>query len=135
MVTVRGDSWGKTGMEGARILVVDDDACVRELLSLHLAGAGYQVLVAEDAMIAGRLLLDQRIELLIADINMPFMDGLALVQAMRQEPSVSSTPVVFLTSHIEHEDRARELGAVAFMRKPVLADELLGIVAKHALRA
>ena len=120
-------------MGGARILIVEDDPCVRELLHLHLSGAGYEVLVAEDAMIGGRFLLDQRIDLLIADINMPFMDGLDLVQAMRQEPSVSSMPVVFLTSHSEHEDRARALGAVAFMRKPVLADELLGIVARHAL--
>jgi CheY-like chemotaxis protein len=60
------------------------------------------------------------------------MDGLDLVQAIRNEPSVASMPVVFLTSHSEHEDRARELGAVAFMTKPVLAAELLATVAKHA---
>ena len=71
-------------MGGARILIVEDDPCVRELLYLHLSGAGYEVLVAEDAMIGGRFLLDQRIDLLIADINMPCMDGLDLVQA-RQE--------------------------------------------------
>ena len=120
---------------GARILIVEDDPCVRGLLYLHLSSAGYEVLVAEDAMVGGRFLLDRRIDLLITDTNMPFMDGLTLVQAMRREPSVSSMPVVFLTSHSEHEDRARELGAVAFMRTPVLADELLAIVAKHALTA
>jgi len=80
-------------------------------------------------------LLEQTVDLLIADINMPFMDGLDLVQAIRKDPSVSSMPVVFLTSHGEYEDRARALGAVAFIRKPVLADELLGIVARHALTA
>ena len=122
-------------MGGARILIVEDDPCVRELLYLHLSSAGYEVLVAEDAMIGGRFLLEQAVDLLIADINMPFMDGLDLVQAIRKDPSVSSMPVVFLTSHGEYEDRARALGAVAFIRKPVLADELLGIVARHALTA
>jgi len=119
-------------MRLATILIVEDDPCVRELLCLHLSGAGYEVLVAEDAIIGGHFLLDQRVDLLIADINMPFMDGLDLVHAIRQEPSVASMPVVFLTSHSEHEDRARELGAVAFMTKPVLAEELLATVAKHA---
>jgi two-component system chemotaxis response regulator CheY len=120
---------------GATILIVDDDPCVRELLYLHLSGAGYQVLLAEDAMVGGRILLNRRVDLLIADINMPFMDGLDLVQAIRKEPSISSMPVVFLTAHGEFEDRARALGAVAFIRKPVLADDLLDIVADHALTA
>jgi len=120
---------------GATILIVDDDPCVRDLLYLHLSNAGYQVLVAEDAIIGGHVILDQRVDLLIADINMPFMDGLDLVQAIRKEPAVSSMPVVFLTSHGEYEDRAQALGAVAFMRKPVRADDLLDIIARHALTA
>jgi two-component system, OmpR family, response regulator len=57
----------------ATILAVDDDECLRELLYLHLSDAGYQVLLAEDAIIAGRFLLQQKVDLLIADIEMPFM--------------------------------------------------------------
>jgi len=122
---------GRTCAVKATILVVEDDVCARELLYLHLSSAGYQVLLAEDAIIGGHFLLDQRVDLVIADIQMPFMDGLDLVQAIRNDPAVSSMPVIFVTSHGEHEDRARELGAVAFMRKPVHAAELLGNVAKH----
>ena|SRR5688572_819779 len=59
----------------ARILVVDDDECLRELMHLHLSGAGYQVQVAEDAIVAGHLLLEERVDLLVTDIEMPFMDG------------------------------------------------------------
>jgi CheY-like chemotaxis protein len=116
----------------ATILVMDDDECVRELLYLHLSGAGYQVRLAEDAIAAGHFLLGQRIDLLLADIEMPFMDGLDLVHAIRGDPAVASMPVIFVTSHAEHEGRARELGAVAFLRKPVRADDLLAVLAQHA---
>ncbi|HWM30133.1 MAG TPA: response regulator [Methyloceanibacter sp.] len=119
----------------ATILVLDNDLYMRELLSLHLCGAGYEVLVAEDAIVAGPLLLERRIDLLIADIEMPFMDGLDLVQAMRKDPAVSSMPVIFVTAHAEHERRARALGAVGFLTKPVRSDELLAMVAKHVRQA
>jgi two-component system, chemotaxis family, sensor kinase CheA len=116
---------------GATILVVDDDECARELLHLHLSNAGYEVLLAEDAIIAGHFLLDQRVDLLLADIEMPFMDGLDLVQAIRNDPAISSMPVIFVTCHGEHEERAKELGAVAFLRKPVVAGQLLAAVVEH----
>ncbi|HWM30560.1 MAG TPA: response regulator [Methyloceanibacter sp.] len=118
----------------ATILVLEDDEHMRDLLGLHLSTAGYEVLVAEDAITAGHFLLERRIDLLVADIEMPYMDGLDLVQAIRSDPRVCSMPVIFVTSHPEHEGRARELGAVAFLRKPVLADQLLAIVARHVVR-
>jgi two-component system chemotaxis response regulator CheY len=115
------------------VLVMDDDDCARELLYLHLSGAGYKVLLAEDAIAAGRLLLKQPVNLLLADIEMPYMDGLEFVQAMRSDPAVARTPVIFVTSHAEHEGRAGELGAVACLRRPIRADHLLATVAKHAV--
>lgn len=118
----------------ATILVVDDDEFARELLYLHLSNAGYEVLLAEDAIIAGHILLKRRVAFLVTDIEMPFMDGLELVQAIRSDPAVSPMPVIFVSSQWEHEGRARELGAVAFLRKPVLADQLLAAVAKHVSR-
>src|SRR5687768_10556398 len=96
----------------ARILVVDDDECLRELMYLHLSGAGYRVQLAEDAIIAGHFLLKERVDLLVADIEMPFMDGLDLVKAIRSDPAIASLPVVFVTSQPEHEDVAAELGAM-----------------------
>ena len=117
------------------ILVMDDDEFVRELFYLHLSNAGYQVLVAEDAITAGQHLLERKVDLLLADIEMPFMDGLDLVEALRNDPRCSSLPVVFITSHGEYEERANKLGAVAYVRKPVRPDQLLAIVAEHALRS
>jgi len=119
---------------GATILVVDDDEFARELLYLHLSNAGYKVLLAEDAILAGHFLLERHVDLLVTDIEMPFMDGLELVQAIRSDPSVASMPAIFVSSRWDHEGRARELGAVEFLRKPVLADQLLAAVAEHVGR-
>lgn len=111
------------------VLVVDDDECVRELMGIHLSNAGYRVLTAEDAVVAGGFLLQERIDLLVADIEMPFMDGLDLVRVIRSDPALASLPVVFVTAHPEHEGVARQLRA-EYLRKPLRADELLASVAK-----
>ncbi len=113
--------------------MVDDDECVRELMHLHLSGAGYQVQVAEDAIVAGHFLLQEGVDLLVTDIEMPFMDGLDLVKAIRSDPAIASLPVVFVTSQPEHEGVAAELGAM-YLRKPLHADELLKSVAKSLAR-
>src|SRR5262245_2484467 len=112
------------------ILVMDDDESMRELLYLYLTNAGYRVLLAEDAIAAGHVLLDDHIDMLLADIEMPFLDGLDLVRAMRRDPAVRDTPVVFITAHGEYEQESRELGAAAYLRKPVRSEELLATVAE-----
>jgi CheY-like chemotaxis protein len=114
---------------------MDDDASMRELLYLYLANEGYRVLLAEDAIAAGHHLLDDRIDLLLADIEMPFLDGLDLVRAMRKDPAVRDTPVIFITSHAEYEAAGKALGAVAYLRKPVRREALLAAVARHAFAA
>lgn len=113
------------------ILVMDDDESMRELLALHLRNAGYQVLLAEDAIVAGQMVVKHRPDLLIADVEMPYMDGLQFVEALRGDPAVSATPVIFLTSRTDIAQRAAELGALGYLTKPVLADRLLSDVAKY----
>ena len=113
------------------ILVVDDDEYMRDLLHLHLTNAGYEVLAAEDAVVAGHSLLRQRPDLILLDVEMPIMSGLEFVQALKADPSVAAIPVVFVSSRDDCEDRARELGGAAFLRKPLLADHLLATVAGY----
>src|ERR1700741_773353 len=119
----------------ATILGMDDDEGMRELLRLYLSKAGYEGLLAEDAFAAGNFLLERRVDLLLADIEMPFMDGLDLVQALRNDPAICKMPVVFVTSHGQYEARGKELGAVAYLRKPVRQDLLLATVEKHLAAA
>ena len=115
----------------ATILVMDDDECMRDLFRLHLTNAGYKVLVAEDAIDAGHLLLQQRPDLILADIEMPFMDGLEFVQAVKADRATRSVPVVFVTVRVEAEAQAKKLGAAAFLTKPLLLPELLSTVAQQ----
>ena len=112
----------------ATILVVDDNECIRELLYLYLSDAGYRVLTAKDGMVAGQYLREHRVDLLLADIEMPLMNGLGLVQALRNDEAGASLPVVFVTAHAGYERRAKELGAVAYLTKPVRTSELFAVV-------
>jgi CheY-like chemotaxis protein len=120
------------GARRARILVVDDDPCLRELLALHLNRAGYEVAVAEDAIAAGRYIVDFGApSLMIVDVNMPYMDGLEFVAAIQADPAIEPFPIVFLTVDPTAEPRARDLGAAAFLVKPVPPERLLEVVARH----
>jgi two-component system chemotaxis response regulator CheY len=115
----------------ARILVVEDDASLRDLLRLHLSAAGYEVQTAEDGIAAGYKVLKAPPDLIITDVNMPNMDGFEFVAALKADKSLPPIPVIFLTSVEDGDQRSRELGAVGYVTKPVRADRLLALVAQH----
>ena len=114
------------------VLIIEDDVAFRDLLGLHLSAAGYKVLVAEDAAVGGRLLLSARPDLLLLDLLLPYLGGLELLEAMRQDPDVARIPVVCVTLMRDETTylKAMELGVAAFLTKPVRAEELLATVAK-----
>ena len=107
-----------------RILVVDDEPAVNELIcdALHLAG--FEACSAEHGMEALRILREQRIDLAIIDVNMPIMSGYDLLERMRA--SGLQTPVIVLTARQEREDPRTSfgLGADDFVRKPFGIEEL-----------
>src|ERR1051325_5551083 len=111
----------------ATILVVDDDANVRELLKLHLSAAGYEVHVAADAIAAGYLVLRSPPNLLICDVNMPHMDRFEFVSALQAEAPIPDIRVIFLPTFEEGDERGKELGVVGYLTKPIRADRLLSM--------
>ena len=115
----------------ASILVIDDDESIRQLLQLHLSAAGYEVHVADDAISAGYMVLRSPPDLIISDVNMPHMDGFEFIDALKADKSIPNIPVIFLTSVEEGDYRGKSLGAVGYVTKPVRADRLLELVAKH----
>ena len=115
----------------ARILIIDDDESMRELLRLHLSGAGYEVEVAEDAIAAGYRVLENPPQLIISDVNMPHLDGFEFIEALRADKSVPEVPVIFLTSVEEGDQRGKSLGVVGYITKPVRADRLLALVSEQ----
>jgi CheY-like chemotaxis protein len=114
----------------ANILVIDDES-IRQLMQLHLSAAGYEVQVAADAIAAGYLVLRSPPDLIITDVNMPHMDGFEFITALKADKTLPDIPVIFLTSVEEGDVRGKSLGAVGYITKPVRADRLLELVAKH----
>lgn len=114
----------------ARILIIDDDLFFRDLLDLQLSAAGYAVQLAEDAVEGGKDLLRNKFDLVICDINMPFMSGLELGSMLRASAQTAAMPVIFATSRMDAEtvSAADRLGAAAYLTKPLQSDRLLETV-------
>src|SRR4051812_14517423 len=112
-----------------RILVVDDDQSMRELLNLHLRNNGYDVQAAEDAVVAGHLVLRDQPDLILLDVQMPYMSGYEFAAALRADELTRRIPVVFLTTDDAVADQARKLGAEAYLTKPVTVDRLIEVLA------
>jgi two-component system, chemotaxis family, chemotaxis protein CheY len=115
---------------GSRILVVDDDPVTRRVLSSVLERANYDVMASTDGHEALTELAAARIDLVITDREMPAMDGMELLRAVRQSPRHGGVPVIMLTG-ITLESAGHEAdaeGASAFLTKPVSSRELLETV-------
>lgn len=115
----------------SKILVIEDDEVMREMLRLQLVQAGYDVVLAHDAAVAANAVTRQQPDLVLADINMPYMNGLQLVEAMKSDPATARIPVIFVTGNPDAEAEAMRIGGVGFLTKPLREDELLALVARH----
>jgi two-component system chemotaxis sensor kinase CheA len=118
------------------VLVVDDALTVRELQRSILERAGYRVRVATDGKEAFGMLLQEPSDLVLTDLEMPLMDGFALTEAVRKNPSLAHLPVVILTSHDSEAERKRGLaaGADAYIIKSGFDQQsLLSLVEKLLL--
>lgn len=108
---------------------MDDDRSILDLLRIHLGNAGYEVRLAGDAISAGHLILRDPPDLVLLDVDMPFMSGFELLEAMRGDPALPKVPVVMITAHAEAQARAKQLG-VGFLSKPIFLEQLLREVAR-----
>jgi CheY-like chemotaxis protein len=115
----------------AKILVVDDDSSILDLLRMHLNSAGYEVRTALDAIEAGHQVLKDPPALILLDVGMPYMDGFEFLAALKADKSLPDIPVVILTSMEGGEALSKQLGAVGYLMKPVRADRLLQIIALY----
>ena len=117
------------------IMIIDDSVSLRQVVRIALAGAGYEVMEACDGQDALGQLDGRKIHLMICDVNMPNLDGIAFLGALRGLPGYKFTPVIMLTTEAG-EDRKREgqaAGARAWVVKPFKPDQLLQAVAKLIL--
>jgi len=114
------------------ILTVDDASTMRKVVALALAGAGHEVIEAEDGIAALGVLKLRHVDLVITDVNMPRMDGIELTRQARAIPKFQKTPILLLTTESDPtiKDRGRAAGATGWIVKPFRADQLLAVVAK-----
>jgi two-component system chemotaxis response regulator CheY len=113
-----------------RILTIDDSKTMRDMLMLTLAEAGFDVLQAVDGQDGLDVLVKERVDVVITDINMPRMDGYEVIRQLRSKPEHKDTPILVLTTESEADKRniAREAGATGWMVKPFDPERLIETV-------
>jgi two-component system chemotaxis response regulator CheY len=114
------------------IMTVDDSASVRMMVAFTLKESGYNVIEAVNGIDALEKLESSDISLIIADINMPEMDGISMVKKIRGHKEHRFIPVIMLTteSHESIRERGREAGATGWIVKPFKPEQLLGVTRK-----
>ncbi|HSP14584.1 MAG TPA: response regulator [Thermoanaerobaculia bacterium] len=126
----RGAEGEPAGDEKKLVLIVEDNVLNRELVSAILTTAGYRIMVAQDGAEALMMLGREQIDLMLLDIDLPYIDGHSLLRAVREKGM--QVPTIFVSGlpGEEPELRAFEVGAADFIRKPVKNSVLLARVAK-----
>jgi two-component system chemotaxis response regulator CheY len=114
------------------IMTVDDSASVRQMVSFTLKGAGYEVVEAGDGREAVSKLSGSPVHMVITDLNMPNLDGIGLIRAIRANPSCKFIPIVMLTteSQASRKEEGKSAGATGWIVKPFKPEQLLAVVKK-----
>ena len=125
----------ETTMSTTEILVVEDSPSMRQMVAMTLKSAGYAVQMATDGLAALALLDGRRVDLIVSDVNMPRLDGIGLLQVLRENPiyaAYGSVPVIMLTT----QPAARiprmpsEGGPRGWLTKPFRPAQLLEAVSR-----
>ena len=115
---------------GKRVMTVDDSATVRQVLQMVLSEAGYDVVEAVDGADALKKLSGQSVDMLVTDLNMPNVDGIDLIQQVRQKPGNRFMPIIMLTTESQPEKKSagKVAGASGWITKPFRPEQLLAVV-------
>lgn len=114
------------------ILAVDDSASMRQMVRYTLEGAGYKVVQAADGIEALEFARSSRVDLVLADVNMPRMDGISLVRELRALPDYKFVPMLMLTTESGQETklRGKQAGATGWIVKPFNPEQLLATIGR-----
>lgn len=117
---------------GKLVMVIDDSASIRQVVSLTLKKAGYEVIEACDGMDALGKLVGQKINLIVCDVNMPNMDGISFLKSLKTKGEYRFTPVIMLTTESQEmkKQEGRAAGARAWVVKPFKPEQMLEAITK-----
>lgn len=115
-----------------QVLAVDDSSSVLQMVSFTLSKLGYRVVEAVDGQDGLEKASGGKFDLIITDLNMPRLDGIQLITALRKLPGYTFAPILMLTteSQAEKKDAGRKAGATGWIVKPFNADQLKSVVQK-----
>jgi DNA-binding response OmpR family regulator len=122
----------------ATILIIDDDHFFKELVSLHLLLAGHTVQAAKDPEEGLRAVVNAVPDLILLDLDLPYLSGFEVLEALRADPATRKVPVIMLTARRDEESYARcdKLGIDGFLTKPLqcetLIEEIAAVLAARA---
>jgi two-component system chemotaxis response regulator CheY len=116
----------------AMILTVDDSTSMRQMVSFTLKQAGYDVIEAKDGVDGLKKAKNNKFNLIITDVNMPEMDGISLVKALRAITNYKFTPILLLTTEAGKDIKleAKAAGATGWLAKPFNPEQLLSTIKK-----
>ena len=116
----------------ANVLSVDDSPSICQMIKLVLAPVGHNVVAAGDGAQGLAKAKAQAFDLVITDLNMPTMNGMELIRALRKQPTLTGLPIVFLTTESNDalKQEAKSAGATGWITKPFKPEQLLAVVAK-----
>jgi two-component system chemotaxis response regulator CheY len=116
----------------ANILTVDDSPSIRQMIKVVLAPAGHVVTEAGDGAQGLAKAKAAKFDLVITDLNMPVMNGMELIRALRALPALIGLPIVFLTTESNDtvKQEAKKAGATGWITKPFKPEQLLAVVSK-----
>lgn len=109
-----------------RVLIVDDDEDLQALLQRALQNQEYEVVIAEDGLVALQELEKATPDLILLDIMMPRMDGYAFAEELRHRGLQSSVPIIVLSADVNAKQKVDEMGADSYIAKPFDVRDLLG---------
>jgi two-component system chemotaxis response regulator CheY len=118
-----------------KILIVDDDPTTRKLIGLFLKAKGYAVAYAENGLDGIEKIGMENPNLIITDLNMPYMDGIEFVKSIRADPARAEIPVLMVTTAADPEERERAMaaGVNGYLVKPVTAETVTQNI-RHILK-
>jgi CheY-like chemotaxis protein len=119
-------------MAMAKILIVDDDQDIRQLLGHRLKARGYEAVFAGDAIAAVNQARKEKPDLILLDLAMPAGDGYVVMERIKAMPALEGTPVIIVSARdpLSEEQRLLTSGADAFFRKPFDYEELLTAISR-----
>lgn len=117
------------------ILIIDDDALLRQVIKTFLRAHGYQIIEAENGLLGWQLIQEEIPDLIICDLMLPDLDGIKILKRLRQNPLIKHIPFIIISANqdSDSQDLLRELGANYYLTKPFISNELITVISQYLI--